>query len=87
MSQRIDIGHGHSIEYFVNPETGERYGLTLWHPRPGGGECGCSVFWAGRAAPIWRATSIEPLTLEPSVQCLQCGDHGFIREGRWVPHP
>ena len=25
----------------------------------------------------------EPLTISPSVLC-QCGDHGFIRNGKWV---
>ncbi len=32
----------------------------------------------------WRVTSWEPLTLEPSLLCNVCGDHGFVREGKWV---
>lgn len=32
----------------------------------------------------WQVQSIEPLTISPSVLCVPCGDHGFIREGRWV---
>lgn len=35
-------------------------------------------------APMWTVESWEPLTLSPSLLC-HCGDHGFIREGRWVP--
>ncbi len=28
----------------------------------------------------------EHLTVEPSVVCPSgCGDHGFVRDGRWVP--
>lgn len=34
--------------------------------------------------PLWQVQSWEPLTISPSVLC-SCGDHGFIREGRWVP--
>jgi hypothetical protein len=33
--------------------------------------------------PRWTVESWEPLTISPSVLCA-CGDHGFIREGRWV---
>lgn len=28
--------------------------------------------------------SREPLHIEPSILCPVCGDHGFIREGKWV---
>ena len=31
----------------------------------------------------WQVQSTEPLTLSPSIPC-HCGDHGFIRDGRWV---
>ena len=27
----------------------------------------------------------DPLTISPSILCPDCGTHGFIREGRWVP--
>jgi hypothetical protein len=33
---------------------------------------------------LWQVESWEPLTISPSVQC-SCGDHGFIRNGRWEP--
>lgn len=36
---------------------------------------------------VWSMTgSLEggDLTLAPSILCKTCGDHGFIREGRWV---
>jgi hypothetical protein len=28
-------------------------------------------------------TATEPMTVQGSLVCLECGDHGFIREGRW----
>lgn len=32
-----------------------------------------------------RLVSEEPLHIEPSILCpVGCGDHGFVREGRWV---
>jgi hypothetical protein len=34
-------------------------------------------------SPKWTVESWEPLTLSPSLLCA-CGDHGFIRDGRWV---
>jgi hypothetical protein len=32
----------------------------------------------------WQVESWDPLTLSPSIKC-HCGDHGFVRQGRWVP--
>lgn len=31
----------------------------------------------------WTVESWDPLTLSPSLLC-SCGDHGFIRGGKWV---
>jgi hypothetical protein len=31
----------------------------------------------------WTVEAWDPLTLSPSLLC-NCGDHGFIRQGRWV---
>ena len=33
--------------------------------------------------PRWHVESWDPLTISPSLLC-QCGDHGYIRAGRWV---
>lgn len=41
---------------------------------------------------FWQVQSFEPLTISPSVLCKgketldgpECGDHGFIQNGRWV---
>lgn len=32
---------------------------------------------------MWKVESWDPLTLSPSILC-SCGDHGYIREGKWV---
>lgn len=64
--------------YHIKPD-GSRCagGITLDTPR-GGALAECSP---GRAT--WKVESWEPLTLSPSLLC-SCGDHGFIREGKWV---
>lgn len=31
----------------------------------------------------WQLVSLDPLHVEPSILCNRCGDHGFIRNGRW----
>lgn len=36
----------------------------------------------GFGSAVWQVESWEPLTISPSVLC-SCGDHGFIRNGRW----
>lgn len=70
-----------------------RAGLILRHPRPNGaGECEAAIHFdlpelrahvptRGR----WQVQAWDPLTLSPSLLCTACGDHGFIREGKWVP--
>lgn len=60
------------------------------HKLPDGGECEGAITFDSPIArdnfsgPFWTVESWEPLTLSPSLLC-SCGDHGFIREGRWVP--
>ncbi len=33
---------------------------------------------------VWQILQEEPLTLDPSIHRLECGCHGYIREGKWV---
>lgn len=69
----------------------ERYGLEILHLSPAGESCVSFVTFAGdvqrRVEPdrrnTWTVESRDPLTLSPSVLC-SCGDHGFIRDGRWI---
>jgi len=69
----------------------ERYGLLIKHSTPEGNACmGSVVFGSDVAEAVspgkdtWEVESWVPLTLSPSILC-SCGDHGFIREGRWIP--
>lgn len=34
--------------------------------------------------PLWTLESWDPLTISPSLLCLSCRSHGFIRAGKWV---
>lgn len=29
-------------------------------------------------------TAEDPLTITPSILCPDCGDHGFVTDGRWI---
>lgn len=33
----------------------------------------------------WTLVSTDPLTVTPSIRCVECDTHGFITDGRWVP--
>jgi len=32
-----------------------------------------------------QVVRLQPLTVVPSILCPDCGTHGFVRDGRWVP--
>lgn len=88
---RIDIGHGVLISY-TSWGTYDRVGLIEWHRDRYGEECGGGVLFdlpgVREAFPdraLWQVESLEPLTLWPSLACLGCGHHGWIRDGRWEP--
>jgi hypothetical protein len=73
----------------------EKAGAIITHKsKNGDGDCTSGVTFDSEDARkiqitsrdhYWKVESWEPLTLSPSLLCLSCGDHGFIREGRWVP--
>lgn len=87
MSEWIDIGHGVTIRPICNP------GETL--PAVYGIRHSCNVEDGEAHIPLkgrghdpergWIVESDDPVTLAPSILCLTCGHHGFIRGGRWVP--
>ena len=86
-------------QYAAFPDV-DRMGLILRHellPSDGNEECqrlgfceGSLLFDSEQArhlfpgSPAWHVIREDPLTLTPSVLC-HCGDHGFIRDGAWVP--
>jgi hypothetical protein len=66
-------------------------GAIIAHRKADGELCEGAIFFdsetARRVFPDksrWTVESWEPLTLSPSLLC-SCGDHGFIREGKWIP--
>lgn len=93
MSNELDLGDGHRIVFAVYEE--ERAGGNVKHP-PVEGKCSGDgwVSFEGRAwarsfsgnpdFQAWKVESDDPLTLSPSILCRACGDHGFIRNGKWV---
>jgi hypothetical protein len=88
----INLGDNHRI-VFSGYEGEKRVGGNVLHP-PVEGKCdgqGWIAFegrsWArafnGKIA-TWKVESDEPFTISPSILCRACGDHGFIRDGKWV---
>lgn len=67
----------------------EKAGLQVRHKTPQGEDCLGSITFDSAPEPVkggqatWTVDSWDPLTVSPSLLCI-CGDHGFIREGRWV---
>lgn len=87
----IDLGDDHLLA-FAEYE-GERSGASVWHRKADGSICAGWIAFEGRAwarsftgNPIatWKIEQEDPLTLSPSLLCRACGDHGFVRGGRWV---
>jgi len=95
----IDLGSGHSATYVgwapdreLNPQYSdlpdiERVGVIV----DTGNGCSSMALFDLPAVrqvfpdrPVWTVEAWDPLTLSPSLLCQLCGDHGFIREGRWV---
>jgi len=88
----VDLGDSHSIQlrrFPGSPQDGY-IGGEVNHLTPKGEQCqGWIPFDVPSNATLrpdrkWQVISWEPLTLSPSLLCA-CGDHGFIREGKWVP--
>lgn len=92
-AEPIDLGHDHQL-FIVGRHglDGMEWGAIVEHRTPAGAECmGGYITFDGPVQreqdpgrPKWVVESREPLTLIPSLLCTQCGDHGFVREGRWV---
>lgn len=87
----IDLGHDVQVA-LTGWRDRDSTGLIHAHHRPDNGEpCsggimfdlpGVAAAFPGR--PLWTLESLDPLTVSPSLLC-DCGHHGFIRNGIWVP--
>jgi hypothetical protein len=91
MSVWQDIGGGHEISLYVGEDDVTHIGLLDRHHKPDGAPCstGSIMFDLPQNAHAperhrWQVVSEDPLTLSPSLLCQLCGDHGWIRDGRWV---
>ena len=70
----------------------EKFGAILRHYKPDGTLCEGAISFDGpwqrkvqhTGKHFWKVERWEPLTLSPSLRCGACGDHGFIRQGKWV---
>lgn len=90
----IDIGSGVTIESFTyaNDEQDLPVGMTESHPGKNDERCHGSVRFDTPEAhaaysapgPHWQVESWVPLTISPSILCMSCGHHGYIRNGKWV---
>jgi len=89
----IELGDNHTIE-FTSYKGDDRAGAIVTHLTPEGKLCEGSIsfrghswvaeFKSGIPDASWELVSDNPVTLSPSLACRVCGDHGFIREGKWV---
>lgn len=87
MTVLIELGPGRTAAPVALPD-GSRGGFRVTHPRPDGEPCYPDGYWIPTIpeSPVhWDVVSEDPLTLSPSLACRVCGDHGWIRDGKWVP--
>lgn len=83
-----DLGHGVKWSKAVDKD-GSWIGILEWHVCERGELTAGGVYFEGAPDWIkgarWKLENESPLTISPSVLCRNCGLHGFIREGTWVP--
>lgn len=88
----IELGHGVSI-VFTSWNRHDKAGLIHNHPRPDNGQqCAGGIMFdlpgvrdAFPDRELWMLARTEPLTITPSLLCSECGSHGWITDGVWVP--
>lgn len=83
--------HTHDTVLTWDRAAGTVIGLAMWH-RTEGGWCTAGLYFANTPRPDGRTENsrghtleqLDPLHVEASLLC-DCGHHGFIRDGRWIP--
>lgn len=88
----LDDRHAYHLVYWphtVSPSSDGDVpaGITEMHQRADGQWCAGYVPFDRHDQPgeCWTVESDDPLTLSPSLLCRECQEHGWIREGKWVP--
>jgi hypothetical protein len=87
----LDLGDGHWL-LWTEYEGDAHAGANVSHLTKSGERCNGFITIEGSTwhkafdgkTDAWKMESLEPLTLSPSILCRACGDHGFIRGGKWV---
>ena len=87
----LDLGDNHVL-VFAGYKGEPRVGASVAHLKPDGSQCDGWIAFSDRAwarefsggIATWVVEQEQPLTLSPSILCRVCGDHGFVRQGRWV---
>ena len=70
-----NLGDQHGIRFHT-----DKTGALVYHEKPTGEPCLGTIVFGPEG---WTVERWQPLTISPSILC-SCGDHGFIREGKWV---
>lgn len=94
----LDLGNGHKLSWLGTRDDDRRVGAIIDHLKADGTWCAGGVQWDaeyykdfkrgdGSPLPMWtlESTADDHITISPSILCNLCGDHGFIRDGKWVP--
>ena len=85
-SPRVDLDGENAYELTGKQGKVGSWGLLWYHTDPATGEpCGPGgISWDPDDVTHWDLISMNPLTVSPSLLCMKCKRHGFIREGTWV---
>jgi hypothetical protein len=93
VTELIEIGERRTLEpvEYARDEPVRIVGYIERHPRPDNGEPCQGFIWVDATSlshvggPVWTVERQDPLSLSPSVKCRTCGNHGYVRDGHWVP--
>jgi len=76
-----------NAEVYKDMPDNPRCGADIWHNNKDGIRCEGYIGFDKKInadSATWNVECWEPLTLSPSILCRACGDHGFVRSGKWV---
>lgn len=93
----LDLGEGRTLRFFIW-QNEEVVAFDEYHPslkdtqlHKAGEECVAGGYFDVPDCPPgipdsqrWTVESWDPLTLSPSILCRICGNHGWIRDGKWI---